>query len=194
MDAANLIEFENRVADAFEAKAIRAPVHLSGGNEAQLIRIFADIKPTDWVFCSYRQHYHALLHGVPPSRVMEEIMAGRSMTMCFPEHRFYSSAIVGGQCSIAVGVAYGIKDDAHVWCFLGDMAAAGGAFHEAQAFARRRTLPITFIVEDNGFSCDTPTTACWETGPYGYEPPGLIRRYRYERTRPHIGTGNVVHF
>lgn len=190
MDAKELIDFENEVARKIEAKEIAAPVHLGGGNEEHLIRIFADIKPTDWVFCSYRQHYHALLHGIPRERVMAEIVAGRSMTMCFPKRRFYSSAIVAGQCSIATGVAYGVKDDSHVWCFIGDMGSTTGAFHEAQQYARGRDLPITFIIEDNGLSCDSPTTFCWGSP---VDERLHIRRYRYERTRAHIGAGKLVH-
>jgi len=195
VDAASLIAFENEVARRFEAKEIAGPIHLCSDTQAEpLIRIFNGIAPTDWVFCSYRQHFHALLHGIPPEKVMAEIVAGRSMTMSFPEHRFFSTAIVGGQCAIATGAAAAIRDDAHVWCFVGDMGAAGGAFHDAQAYARGHTLPLTFIAEDNGYSCDTPTNFCWSIGPYGYEPPSLIRRYRYERTRSHTGIGKHVQF
>ena len=194
MDADSLIAFEEEVARRFEQKRVPGPIHLFGGGERQLCEIFKEIRPSDWVFCSYRQHMHALLHGIPEALVMAEIMAGRSMTMSFPEHRFYSTAIVGGQCSIATGAAWVATHEAHVWCFVGDMAAAGGAFHEATQYALSRSLPLTFVVEDNGYSCDTPTNFCWSTGPYGYEPPSLIRRYRYERTRPHTGIGRHVQF
>ncbi len=64
-DKAGLIQFERKMADHWEAGKVRGPIHLSGGNEDELIEIFKYIKPTDWVFSTWRSHYHALLHGVP---------------------------------------------------------------------------------------------------------------------------------
>lgn len=193
--AAELIAFEDEVAAAFEAGRIRSPIHLSGGNEATLIEIFERIRPNDWVFASYRQHYHALLHGVPRERVMAEILAGRSMQLTFPEHRFYSWGIVGGLCPIACGVAAALKrksDPAHVWCFVGDMGARMGIYHESLHYAANFGLPLDFVVEDNGFACDTPTRTVW-----GLES-GAARasefRYKYERNRPHVGVGKWVTF
>lgn len=84
-------------------------MHLYSGNEAQMIEVFKGIGKNDWVFCSWRSHYQCLLKGVPPpAAVMDEIMAGRSISLCFPEQRVYSSAIVGGVLPIAVGTAMAI--------------------------------------------------------------------------------------
>jgi len=193
--AAELIAFEDQVAAEFEAGRIRAPIHLSGGNEAELIELFEHIKPGDWVFASYRQHHHALLHGVPAERVMAEIMAGRSMSLTFPEHRFYSWAIVGGLCPIAAGVAAAIRrrgEDAHVWCFVGDMASRMGIFDESRRYAANFGLPITYVVEDNGFACDTPTAAVWGEDRGADDPGNLV--YTYKRNRPHVGVGKWVTF
>ncbi len=191
MDAADLIAFEAEVARRFEAKEIHGPVHLSGAGEEELIEIFADIKRTDWVASTYRNHYHALLHGVPRAKVMAEILRGRSMNLSFPEHRFLTSAIVGGMLPIATGIAAGIKRKGgaeHVWCFLGDMAEMTGAFAEANRYANGFNLPITFVIEDNGLSCDTPTGEVWgnEWGPLN------VRCYSYTRRYPHAGIGHNV--
>lgn len=190
-----LIAFEDEVAAAFEAGRIRAPIHLSGGNEPQLIEIFEDIRPTDWVFCSYRQHHHALLHGVPRERVMAEILAGRSMHLTFPDHRFYSWAIVGGMCPIATGVAAGIKRRGageRVWCFIGDMGARMGIFHESGRYSQNFELPITFVVEDNGLACHTPTAAVWGEDRGAPDAGPIV--YKYQRNRPHVGIGKWVAF
>ena len=64
MDKKQLIEFEKLVAETFNDAKIRAPIHLHGGNEEQLIDIFKKIKKVDWVFSSWRSHYHCLLKGV----------------------------------------------------------------------------------------------------------------------------------
>jgi pyruvate dehydrogenase E1 component alpha subunit len=195
--AEELRAFEREVAEAFERKEVRGPVHLSGGNEDALIDVFRDIKRDDWVFSTYRSHFHALLHGIPRDRVMAEILAGRSMNLLFPEYRFFTSAIVGGCLPIAVGVAAGIKRHglrSRAWCFVGDMAGTVGAFHEAQQFAEGHALPITFVVEDNGLSCDSPTDECWGADVMARDDPRNVSRYRYRRQFPHVGIGKWVAF
>jgi TPP-dependent pyruvate/acetoin dehydrogenase alpha subunit len=187
MTADDLRTFEREVADAFEAGRIRGPVHLSDGNEEMLIAIFRDIPRMDWVFSTWRSHYHALLHGIPRELVMAEILAGRSMMLHFPEYRFFTSAIVGGILPIACGVA---ATGQPVWCFLGDMTASIGTFWDAEHFAQGHDLPIQFIIEDNGLSTDTPTLETWGRG---LKPKTW--RYRYTRALyPHVGTGTHVTF
>jgi pyruvate dehydrogenase E1 component alpha subunit len=192
MSPADLIAFEKQVAEEFEQGGIKGPVHLSGGNEEELIRVFKEISCGDWVFSTWRNHYHALLHGIPADKVLAEIRAGRSMNLTLPEHRFYSSAIVGGIVSIATGVSAALKRNGcgrKVWCFVGDMAATTGAFHEASQYATRQGLPIRFVIEDIGVSTNTPTNECWG---------GLFTlnttRYQSKRTHPHVGTGKWVTF
>ncbi len=194
MTAEELIAFEEDIGQAFERGEIRGPVHLSGGNENQLIEIFKEIKPTDWVFSTWRNHYHALLHGVPAEKVKAHILQGPSMNLNFPEHRFLTSAIVGGIMSIACGIAWSIKragGDEWVWCFVGDMAATTGAMHEAVLYSRGHDLPIRFIVEDNKQSTNTPTSVCWGEERYR---DGKVRIYEYTRTKPHVGIGRWVTF
>ena len=195
MTKEDLIAFEAEVARRFEAKEIPGPIHLSGGNEDQLIEIFKDIKPTDWVFSTWRSHYHALLHGVPPEKVMAEIMAGRSMSLMFPEHNFFTSAIVGGILPIACGVAYALKGSEpetpyrpQVHVFIGDMTENTGICHESEQYAIHNELPICFIVEDNEMCCNTPTSEAWG-------PDYMLmnwERYTYKRTYPHVGIGKWV--
>ena len=185
--------FESEMAAHFEAGRIHAPIHLSGGNEDALIAIFRDVRPEDWVFSTYRNHYHALLHGIPPKMVRREVLAGRSMYWNSPEDRFFTSAIVGGILPIAVGVAAGIKrrgGSERVWAFIGDMAATTGIFHESVQYADGHDLPIQFVVEDNGWSTDTPTVETWGT------KPSILRsrRYRYTRVWPHVNSGTFVNF
>src|SRR5208282_4694858 len=164
MTSEELIAFESDIADLFNAAKIRAPVHLYYGNEAQIIEIFRDVKPEDWVMCSCRSHYQCLLKGVPPEQVKAEILAGRSISLCFPEYRVVSSAIVGGILSIAVGVALGLKrrgEKGRVHCFLGEMTAETGMAHECIKYSHNFQLPIRFIVEDNGKSVCTDTRETW---------------------------------
>lgn len=199
MTTDDLIAFEDRVRLAFEAGIVRGPVHLSGGNEAQLIEVFKDVRREDWVFSTWRNHYHALLHGVPHEELFDAILAGKSLSFNSAKHRFYTSAIVGGILPIAVGVAAAIKrrgGTERVWCFVGDMCAASGAFHDAIQYASQHChdLPIRFVIEDNGMSTETPTRQSWGGNFYdnyhGYCSPHVIE-YEYHRTVPHYGSGNV---
>lgn len=189
MSPEDLAHFEARIAELFNEGRIPYPVHLESGNEPQLVEIFRDINPEDWVLCSWRSHLKCLLKGVAPEEVEAAIMRGESMALCFPEFNIVSSAIVGGTLPIAVGVAMGLQRSGHegkVHCFLGDMTARGGMFHECVNFSRG--LPIRWIVEDNGLSVCTPTAETW---------PGEtaeIVRYRYTSQYPHAGAGQRVQF
>ena len=194
-----LAAFERHIADRFLAKEIRCPIHLSGGNEAQLISIFKGIQPEDWVLSTHRSHYHALLHGISPDWVEAEILAGRSMHLNSPEHHFLTSAIVGGIAPIAVGLAMGLKrndDSANVWCFLGDMAAEMGIVHECLKYAAGRDTygleNLHFVIEDNALSAETPTQLVWK-GQYQLQETA-VETYEYKRLWPHVGVGQFVTF
>ena len=58
----DLIKFEKQIVSLWEDGQIKAPVHLSHGNEDELIQIFSVISKDDYVFSTWRSHYHALLH------------------------------------------------------------------------------------------------------------------------------------
>jgi TPP-dependent pyruvate/acetoin dehydrogenase alpha subunit len=116
----DLIEFEKDIKQIYEKGLIKAPIHLSGNNEKQLIKIFKNIKTTDWVFSTWRNHYHALLHGINASWLKNQIIKGKSMSINSLKKKFYSSAIVGGILPIALGVSMGLKrkkSKNKVWVF-----------------------------------------------------------------------------
>ena len=52
MKEQDLINFEREIADSFNSAKIKAPIHLHGNNEKQLIDIFKSIKQNDWIFSS----------------------------------------------------------------------------------------------------------------------------------------------
>ena len=199
MTPEELIAFETEIADLFNAGKIRAPVHLYFGNETQMIEVFRDVKPADWVFCSWRSHYQCLLKGVPREKVKAEILAGRSISLCFPEHRVVSSAIVGGVIPIAVGAAMGVKrrgEKARVHCFVGDMTSETGVFRECLKYSTNHQLPIRFIIEDNAKSVCTDTRETWNQPVLTYENSRhpLVVYYKYQTKYPHAGAGQRVQF
>jgi pyruvate dehydrogenase E1 component alpha subunit len=191
----DLIKFERLIADHWEAGRIKGPVHLSGGNEDELIELGKRISPSDWVFSTWRSHYHALIKGVDPKWLENEILEGRSITIINKEQKFYSSAIVGGIIPIAIGVAMVNKlenKSDKVWCFIGDMTFETGGFYEMHKYAQRYALPIQFVVEDNGVSTNTPTDETWNG--MKRDIPTDVIWYSYEKKWPHYGTGKWVVF
>lgn len=226
LSKADILAFQDDIRERFLRAEIRHPIHLCDPNQLDhLWDIFQDINPQDWLFTSYRGIYHWLLKGVPPEVLLEYILHHGTMGFCDKERRIVSSAIVGGCLPIAVGVAMGIKRQGsatwgvqhseawlkthpesrnsvtpRVWCFVGDMAAETGAYHEATQYAWQHELPVTFVREDNGLSTNTPTQTVWgpkrETidcvpgQPYG---SGELD-YTYQRNVPHVGAGQWVTF
>jgi len=190
-----LIAFEDNIVEHWEKGGIQGPVHLCNGNEEQLLEISKRMNDTDWAFSTWRSHYHALIKGVQPDWLTQEILDGRSITIVSEKDKFYASAIVSSIIPIAVGAAMGIKSNGgteKVWCFIGDMAFETGQFYEMHKYATNLDLPIIFIVEDNGVSTNTPTIETW--GGIKREIPSNVIWYNYKNKWPHYGTGKWITF
>ena len=188
-----LIQFEKRIVGLFEHGKIPYPVHLSGGNEEQLIEIFREVKTGDYIFSNHRSHYHYLLAGGSPDILEQKILEGNSMHVFDRELNFFSSAIVAGCCGIAVGTAIALrrkKSKNHVWCFVGDGSEDEGHFYEAVRYVDGHDLPCTFVIEDNDRSVETPKIERY--GNSSIEWPKCVRRYDYKPTYPHVGSGSWV--
>jgi pyruvate dehydrogenase E1 component alpha subunit len=193
-----LVAFETDIANCFNNAMIKAPIHLYDGNEEQMIDIFKCVEPKDWVFCSWRSHYQCLLKGVPQEQLKKDILAGKSITLCYPEYNIYSSAIVTGNIPIATGAALDIKRKGgtnHVWCFVGDMTSETGTFFENWKYAVNHDLPITFVIENNGKSVCTETSKVWNSDElYFAKETRKIIYYEYQTKYPHAGAGQRIQF
>jgi pyruvate dehydrogenase E1 component alpha subunit len=192
---ATLQAFERDIAATFNRGEIKAPVHLADGNELELIKIFKDIRPQDWVCGSWRSHFHCLLKGIPADDLKAAIIDGRSIALCFPEHRIICSAVVAGIMPIALGLAWasmrsGSED--RVFCFIGDMTASTGLADECVRYAVGHGLPVRWIIEDNGKSVYTDTAAVWGSQETSGDD---LDHYDYNLgIWPHVGTGTFVKF
>lgn len=203
-----LISFEEEIGELFNKGKIKAPIHLYNGNEDLIIELFKEIDvENDWICCTWRNHYQGLLKGIPKDVLKQNILNGKSMVMNLPEYKFICSSIVGGIPSIAAGIAFSIRlqnKSNRVWCWVGDMSAETGAFHEAYKFSLNYDLPITFIVEDNKKSVCTPTDKIWKREtPYFLKKEytgGILKQknlyyYQYQNEKyPHAGAGIRVQF
>jgi TPP-dependent pyruvate/acetoin dehydrogenase alpha subunit len=181
MTKQELIAFEEKIAQMFRDKKIKVPLHLSGGNEDELIEIFKRIGKKDYVFSTHRNHFHYLLHGGNLDTLVRNILFSPmgSMHTIDPSIRFYSSGIVAGLVAVAAGVALALKmkkSKRKVFCFIGDGACDEGFYWEAKHYSEANNLPITYIIEDNDRSvCSSKS-----------------ERYCYVAKWPHAGVGEFV--
>lgn len=194
----DLINFETDIANCFNNAMIKAPVHLYDGNEDQMINIFRNIKSEDWIFTTWRSHYQCLLKGVPKEQLKQDIILGKSITLCYPDYNIYSSAIVTGNIPISTGVAIDIKRKGgtnHVYCFVGDMTSETGTFFENWKYAVNFDLPITFIIENNNKSVCSDTKEVWNSNELFFsKEKRKIIYYEYESKYPHAGAGKRIQF
>ena len=182
-----LIAFETKVKDVYEAGQVKGPIHLAKNNENQLIEVFQYIGKDDWVFVPWRNHYQALLHGVDEDKLFENICNGNSMHTNNTNPNFYSSSIVGGIIPLALGAALALKrknSKNKVWCFVGDMTMETGIFHEAYKYAKNFELPLHWVIEDNNLSVHTPTDMAWK---HKQDVPDDVIYFEYEMGYPHHG-------
>lgn len=203
-----------RIKELWEEGKIRVPVHLCGGNEDQLVEIFKYIEDEDYVFSTHRNYYHYLLKGGCEKKLIAEmrqqpegVCRGRAGSMCITDRsiNFFSTAIVGGNCAPAIGVAWAIKHSGKkqtVWCFVGDGAVDTGHFWEAYRYAVYHKLPIQFVVENNDRSTTSSVQDRWgiteeklnkELSLMDLGKSRLIV-YSYEPDWPHVGSGTYVAF
>lgn len=194
-----LKNFEVYISKLFHQKKIKAPIHLYDGNEKDIIKIFKKINKNDWVFCSWRSHYQCLLKGVPEKKVIESILKGYSISLCFPKYKVFSSAIVGGVLPIALGVAQSIKikkQKEKVFCFLGDMTSETGIASECIKYSINKNLPIVFVIEDNQLSVCSDTRKTWSQKNITFSKikSKHIIYYKYKSKYPHAGSGQRIQF
>jgi pyruvate dehydrogenase E1 component alpha subunit len=160
--------FEERCAEMYALQKIGGFCHLAIGQEAVSVGAMSTLEPDDYIFCSYRDHVHALVKGSDPGRVMAELFGrdgglsrgkGGSMHLFDVEHGMLGGhAIVGGHIPLATGTAFASKYQGKpqvTLCFFGEAAVNIGAFHESLNMAALWKLPCIYIVENNRYGMGT---------------------------------------
>lgn len=148
-------------------------MHLYTGQEAIAVGVCANLRNTDFIFSTHRNHGHYLAKGGDMKALMAELYGketgcsrgrGGSMhTVDVKAGMMGSSAIVAGTIPIAVGVALAflhLNGRRVSVAFFGDGATNEGVFYEALNFAALRKLPIIFICENNGYSTHMSIKDC----------------------------------
>ncbi|MES2999265.1 MAG: thiamine pyrophosphate-dependent dehydrogenase E1 component subunit alpha [Pseudomonadota bacterium] len=159
---------------SFETALMRRPDHgfqlLSSGQEAVAVGVCAALGADDQLVCSGRSIGPALARGLDPREVMAELLGKSSGTnagrggrghIAQPELGFFGAhAVVGGNLTIAAGVALAFKTSRKpgvVACLFGDGACGSGALHETLNLATLWQLPLVLVCDNNGYSVSTST-------------------------------------
>ncbi|RZL81659.1 MAG: pyruvate dehydrogenase (acetyl-transferring) E1 component subunit alpha [Rhodococcus sp. (in: high G+C Gram-positive bacteria)] len=167
-DMLRVRRFEEKAAELYGAQKIRGFLHLYVGEEAVAVGALHALLPGDAVVATYREHGHALVHGVSMNSIMAEMFGkregcsrgrGGSMHLFDAATRFYGgNAIVAGGLPLAAGLALADKMQGKrrvTACFFGEGAMAEGAFHETMNLASLWQLPVLFCCENNLYAMGT---------------------------------------
>jgi pyruvate dehydrogenase E1 component alpha subunit len=167
-DMIRVRRMEERCAELYGVSKIRGFLHLYVGQEAVAAGSLRAIAADDAVVATYREHAHALLHGIPMTSIMAEMYGkqegcsggrGGSMHLFDATTRFYGgNAIVAAGLPLAVGLALAdtMQNQNRVTaCYFGDGAVAEGAFHESLNMAALWQLPVLFCCENNLYAMGT---------------------------------------
>jgi len=141
----------------------------STGEEAAAVAPAYALRPSDWIYSSYREIGAALYRGYPLRAFLCQLfgnagdpLKGRQMPVHHSVRRlnFVSiSSPVGTQIPHAVGTAMAArimgKDDVAL-TFFGDGATSTGAFHVSCNFAAVRKAPCIFLCRNNGWAISVP--------------------------------------
>lgn len=141
---------------------------LSTGEEAVAVGISAVLHPHDQLLTGGRSIGPALARGVNPRVVMAELLgktagmnrgrAGRGH-MADPQAGFFGAhAVVGGNISIAAGVALAkvmAGAPGLVAILFGDGACGAGVLHETLNIAACWSLPLFFVCNNNQLAVST---------------------------------------
>lgn len=161
-------KFEDKSSALYIQQKIRGFLHLYNGQEGVLAGSVLAMEENDRMITAYRNHVQPIALGVEPEKIMAELMGkktgtsngkGGSMHMFSKEHNFFGGhGIVGGQIPLGAGLAFADQYNetgAVTLCYMGDGAVRQGSFHETMNLAMLWSLPVVFIIENNGYAMGT---------------------------------------
>ncbi|WP_416900801.1 thiamine pyrophosphate-dependent enzyme [Micromonospora echinospora] len=131
------------------------------GQEACQVAAALALRPTDWLFPTYRDTMAVITRGVEPGEALT-LLAGdwhcgydpgkvRTAPHCTP---------LATQIPQAVGLALAARtvgDDVVALALCGDGATSEGDFHEGLNLAAVRNAPVVVLVQNNGYAISVPT-------------------------------------
>lgn len=153
---------EERISELYKEGYIKAPVHLSTGQEAVAVGVMSALEKSGKIVSTHRCHGHYLAKGGDLKKMMAELL-GKSGGCCQGKggtmHLFddeaghvISAPLVGASIAFAVGIGLATKikkENKVAVAFFGDGAVEEGIFWESLNFASVHKLPVIFVCENN---------------------------------------------
>ncbi|MDX1740629.1 MAG: thiamine pyrophosphate-dependent dehydrogenase E1 component subunit alpha, partial [Rhodothermales bacterium] len=140
------------------------------GQEAIAVGVTLALEDDDYILPMHRNLGVWTTRDVPLRRLFAQLLGrdrgftkGRDRTFHFglPHKRIVGMiSHVGAMIPVAagLGVASKYRKEGFVTaCFIGEGASREGDFHEALNLAATWTLPVIFVIENNGYGLSTPT-------------------------------------
>jgi pyruvate dehydrogenase E1 component alpha subunit len=132
----------------------------SRGQEACQVAGVMAVRPTDWVFPTYRESMALVSRGIDP---VEALTLLRGDWHCGYDPAVHRTAPqctpLATQTIHAAGLAYGEAyqgRDTVALVFIGDGATSEGDFHEGVNFAAVFRAPVVFFVQNNQYAISVP--------------------------------------
>ncbi len=159
--------FEETLLDLFSQGKLVGTTHTYIGQEANAVGVIDHLEPErDIVFSNHRCHGHYLAFTGDAFGLLSEVL-GKATGTCGGKggsqhlHRgnFYSNGVLGSIVPVATGIALAEKrkgTGAVSTVFLGDGTLGEGVTYESLNMASLWSLPVLFVVEDNGYAQSTP--------------------------------------
>ena len=156
---------EQRILQLFQDNQVAGTTHTCLGQEANGVAVVNALdRGRDTVWSNHRCHGHFIAYCGQIAGLLAEIMGrdggvcggrGGSQHLCW--ERFHSSGIQGGLVPLALGTAFADRaSEAISVVFLGDGTMGEGLVYEGLNLASLWSLPVLFVVEDNGIAQTTP--------------------------------------
>jgi len=158
---------ESSLLDLFGRGMITGTVHTCIGQEACAVGVVDALdKERDVLFSNHRAHGHYIAYCDDVEGLIAEIL-GRKSGVCggtggsqhLHKRNMYTNGIQGGIVPNAVGAALAakkLKSGAISAVFVGDGTMGQGVVYESLNVASLWSLPVLFVLEDNGYAQTTP--------------------------------------
>ncbi|MGA7203994.1 MAG: thiamine pyrophosphate-dependent enzyme, partial [Specibacter sp.] len=150
----------NEQANALVRQGRMAVYPSSNGQEACQVAADMCLRPSDWLFPTYRDTVAVLGRGVDPLEAFESLRG--DWHSGFDPHQYNTglpTTPLATQLLHAVGVAHAAKlrgEDTVVLALCGDGASSEGDFHEALNFAAVFHVPVVFLIQNNQYAISVP--------------------------------------
>ncbi|MDZ7931764.1 MAG: thiamine pyrophosphate-dependent enzyme [Rhodococcus sp. (in: high G+C Gram-positive bacteria)] len=142
----------------------------SNGQEAAQIGSITALRPSDYVFPSYREHAAALTRGIEPAELLVQWRGNAHSGWDPAQYNFHIYTLVlAAQLPHATGYAMGVqRDDSGevVVAYVGDGATSEGDASEAFNWAAAADVPIVFFCQNNQWAISTPASIQMRTPLY----------------------------